>query len=140
MTRAWAASALLILALAPLPAFSQAAYPTVEILATGTTILGETIRYPDSGPAKVTAVIVTIMPGAETVLHRHGTPMFAYLLEGDLTVDYGAHGTRTFKPGDSFVEAMDFPHRGQNLGQVPVKILAVSMGAEGAANVVLERK
>ncbi|CAA7614741.1 conserved exported hypothetical protein [Magnetospirillum sp. LM-5] len=119
---------------------AQTAYPTVELLATGTTILGETIHYPSTGPARVTASIVTIMPGAETVLHQHGTPMFALIQQGELTVDYGSHGTRDFKAGDSFVEAMAVTHRGLNRGTVPVKILTVSMGAEGASNVVLDVK
>jgi mannose-6-phosphate isomerase-like protein (cupin superfamily) len=127
-----------VLALVATGAMAQTAYPTVELLATGTTILGETIHYPTTGPARVTASIVTIMPGAEAMLHRHGTPMFALIQQGDLTVDYGARGQRTFKVGDSFVEAMAVTHRGLNHGSVPVKILTVSMGAEGASNVILD--
>jgi quercetin dioxygenase-like cupin family protein len=128
-----------VAALAALASAARAedAYPTHQILSTGQTILGETITYPTTGPAQVTASIVTILPGADTIPHRHGTPMFAYLLEGTLTVDYGPEGTRTFTPGDSFMEAMSALHRGRNLGTVPVRILAVSLGAEGASNVIL---
>ncbi|MBI3445389.1 MAG: cupin domain-containing protein, partial [Magnetospirillum sp.] len=35
------------------PAMADEAYPSVSLLSTGTTVIGETIRYPDSGPAKV---------------------------------------------------------------------------------------
>ncbi|CAA7627752.1 conserved exported hypothetical protein [Candidatus Terasakiella magnetica] len=122
------------------PAWAQNAYPTVDILSTGKTIADEDIKYPTTGPAHITASIVTIMPGAETILHQHGTPMFAYIQEGVVTVDYGTKGKQTYKPGDAFMEAMAVTHRGMNLGTVPVKILAVYMGAAGSNNVVLDKK
>jgi quercetin dioxygenase-like cupin family protein len=103
------------------------------LLASGETVLGETIVYP-SGTAKVTAAIVTVPPGGETGWHTHPVPLFAYILEGTLTVDYGAKGIRVYKAGDSVLEAMNTPHDGTNKGDVPVKLLAVYMGAEGAAN------
>ncbi|HLO75868.1 MAG TPA: cupin domain-containing protein [Magnetospirillum sp.] len=114
------------------------AYPAVQLLNTTQTVTGEDIRYPQTGPAKVAAVIVTIAPGAETVQHHHAAPMFAYILEGEVTVDYGAAGKRTFKPGEGFMEAMAVTHKGVNLGTVPVRILAVSMGAEGTPNVTVD--
>ncbi len=99
-------------------------YPAVPLLSTGTTIVGETIHYP-SGPAHVTAAIVTLAPGGRTILHKHGVPLFAYILAGELTVNYGAHGTRTYRQGQSFMEAMDVAHFGSNTGAAPVRILAV---------------
>ena len=125
------------LALAPHLAHAQA-YPTVDLLSTSTTVVGEPLRYPTSGPAKVTVSIVTILPGADTVLHRHPAPLVAYILEGDMEVDYGDKGKRSFRKGDALVEAMDVPHRGMNTGNIPVKILAIYLGAEGTANVALE--
>jgi quercetin dioxygenase-like cupin family protein len=133
---ALAAAALLAL---PLFAQAQAAYPTRELLSTGTTVIGEPIRYPSAGAARVTANIVTIAAGTETVLHRHPTPLFAYILEGELTVDYGPKGKRIFRKGDALMEAMDAAHRGINLGKENVSILTVSFGAEGVANVALEK-
>jgi quercetin dioxygenase-like cupin family protein len=111
-------------------------YPAVPLISTGQNIVGETIRYPASGPAQVTAAIVTLAPGAKTVAHKHGVPLFAYILEGELTVDYGAHGTRTYAQGQAFMEAMDIAHFGVNNGTIPVRILAVYMGAQGAQNVI----
>jgi quercetin dioxygenase-like cupin family protein len=111
-------------------------YPAVPLLSTGTTIMGETIRYPQTGPARVTAAIVTLAPGGRTILHKHGVPLFAYILEGELTVDYGAHGARTYRPGQSFMEAMDVAHFGVNKTAQPVRLLAVYMGAEGAKDVI----
>ena len=62
-------------------------------------------------------------------------PLVAYILEGELTVDYGSEGVKTFRQGDALVEAMHVPHRGMNLGSGIVKLLAVYVGAEGSANV-----
>lgn len=121
---------------APASTPAQASYPAVPLLSTGTTVVGEPIRYPQTGPAQVTAAIVTLAPGGRTVLHKHGVPLFAYILEGELTVDYGAHGTRAYRPGQSFMEAMDVAHFGVNRGAQAVRLLAVYMGAEGAHDVI----
>ena len=55
---------------------------------------------------------------------------------GELTVDYGKHGTRTYKKGDSLMEAMNVAHFSVNNGAEPVRLLAVYMGARGARDVV----
>jgi quercetin dioxygenase-like cupin family protein len=115
---------------------ADSGYPAVPLLSTGTTIVGETLHYPTSGPAHVTAAIVTIAPGAKTIVHKHGVPLFAYILDGELTVDYGDRGKRTYRKGDAFMEAMDVPHYGIDTGAQPVRLLAVYMGAEGAADVI----
>jgi quercetin dioxygenase-like cupin family protein len=133
------AIATLALMLLSAVAWGQAAYPTQELLATGTTVVGEPIRYPTAGPAHITASIVTIAPGAPTAYHRHPVPMVAYILEGELTVDYGDHGKRIYRKGDALVEAMDVRHRGMNLGAEIVRLLAVYIGAEGTPNVALEK-
>jgi quercetin dioxygenase-like cupin family protein len=133
------AASLMIALAVPATGWAQA-YPAKELLSTSTTVLGEAIRYPVSGPTLVKASIVTIEPGADTILHRHPAPMFAYILEGEVTVDYGASGKRVYRKGDAFMEAMDVPHRGMNLGTTTVSILSVHMGAEGTANVVLEKQ
>ncbi len=113
---------------------NAAGYPTIPLLSTSTTILGEKLRYP-SGDPHVTAAIVTLAPGQRTIPHRHGVPLFAYILEGEFSVDYGAKGIRTYKPGDSFMEAMDDVHFGFNAGTMPAKLIAVYMGAKGAKDV-----
>lgn len=110
-------------------------YPAVPLISTGKNIVGETIHYP-KGPAHITAAIVTLAPGGRTIVHKHGVPLFAYILSGELTVNYGSHGTHIYEPGDAFMEAMDVAHSGINNGQVPVRILAVYMGANGAKNVI----
>ena len=132
----FAAAALIALAV-PVHAENAAKpnYPAVPLIATGKTTIGETIRYPQ-GEAHITAAIVTLAPGARTIAHRHGVPMFAYILEGEITVDYGAHGKRTYRKGDALMEAMDAAHFGENTGTVPVRLIAVYMGAAGAKDVI----
>jgi quercetin dioxygenase-like cupin family protein len=122
----------------PLAAEDQG-YPANSLLSTGTSILGEPLQYPVGSPAHVTASIVILAPGARTVTHRHGVPLFAYILQGELTVDYGARGTRVYRQGQTFMEAMAVEHHGMNNGTEPVRILAVYIGAEGAKNVIVEK-
>jgi quercetin dioxygenase-like cupin family protein len=118
------------------PAAAFEGYPAVPLLSTGTSIIGEPLRYPAAGAAHVTAAIVTMAPGERTIVHKHGVPLFAYILDGELTVDYGTHGKRTYRPGQAFMEAMDAEHFGINNGSAPVRLLAVYMGAKGAADVI----
>jgi quercetin dioxygenase-like cupin family protein len=113
---------------------NAAGYPAVPLLSTSTTILGEPLRYP-TGQPHVNASIITLAPGQRTIPHKHGVPLFAYILDGELSVDYGAKGVRTYKKGDSFMEAMDTVHYGFNPGKEPVRLLAVYMGAKGAQDV-----
>ena len=120
------------------PAFAQGSYNLTGTASTSKTIVGEDIVYPTTGKAVVTSAIVVMAPGERTILHRHGVPLFAYMLEGELTVDYGAHGTRVYRQGDSFMEAMNVSHAGRNTGATTVRILAVYMGAEGSKDVVAD--
>ena len=80
----------------------------LSLLGTTQTIIGQRIAYPTEAPAKVTAVIVTMQPGEETGWHQHDVPMFGYILEGEVTVDYGAKGTRVYRQGRALIEAIDW--------------------------------
>ena len=101
------------------------------------TVLGQEVAYPAGEPV-VTAAIVTMAPGQETGWHAHEAPLFAWMLEGELTVDYGPDGTRTYRAGDALLEALRTRHNGRNGGAEQVRLLAVFMGAEGVANTVVE--
>src|SRR5262245_22281863 len=107
-------------------------YPAIPLLSTETSIVGEALQYPTTGPAKVTAAIVTLAPGARTIAHQHGVPLFAYVLEGEITVDYGDQGKRTYRQGEALMAAMDMAHFGADAGPQPVRILTVYMVADGA--------
>ena len=100
------------------------------LLSTSKTVMDEQIVYP-SGPAKITTGMITLDPGDETGWHTHGVPLTGLILEGDLTVDYGDKGTRTFHQGESIAEAINIPHNGKNLGTAAVKVFVAYSGAEG---------
>jgi quercetin dioxygenase-like cupin family protein len=106
------------------------------LLDTGTTTLGQKLSYP-AGAAHVTAVVVTMQPGETTGWHRHDVPMFGYMLDGEITVDYGKSGTRTYRQGDAVMEAVDVLHDGRNTGRTPARVLAVFLGADGVPNTVM---
>jgi quercetin dioxygenase-like cupin family protein len=97
------------------------------------TIIGQKIAYP-AGDPKVTAAIVVIAPGKDTGWHSHEVPLFVTVLEGDISVDYGTKGVKDYKVGDSFLEAMEWPHNATNKTEKIVRLLAVYMGAEGKAD------
>ena len=128
------AAAAFLLAATISPAMADG-YPAIPLYSGNTTVVGEEIAYPQ-GKANVNAMIVTLAPGEKTVLHQHGVPTFIHILEGEVTVDYGSDGKKAYKQGDSFLEAMQVAHVGMNLGTVPVRILAVYIGADGAKDVV----
>jgi quercetin dioxygenase-like cupin family protein len=103
------------------------------LLESGETIIGQPIAYP-TGTPKITAAVVFLAPGKETGWHTHAVPLFAYVLQGELSVDYGDKGVKVYKAGESYLEAMNWPHNGINKGTAPTLILAVYMGAEGKPN------
>jgi quercetin dioxygenase-like cupin family protein len=103
------------------------------ILESGQTILGQPIAYP-AGKPKVTAAMVVLQPGKETGWHTHSVPIFAYVVEGEISVDYGDKGVKVYKAGDGLLDAMNWPHDGVNKSAAPVRLLVVYIGAEGVAN------
>ena len=108
----------------------------VTLVSAAQTVTGETITYPAGAAAKITAVILNMVPGEETGWHTHGVPVFGYVLEGELTVGYAGQETRVYHAGDAVLEAMTVAHNGRNTGQGAMRILAVFMGAEGLAATV----
>ncbi len=118
--------------LALTPAHAVSPYDKVEKIYQGSeTVVGEALVFPQESP-EVEALIITMDPGEATQWHQHGTPLFGYILEGELTVTYEGHGERHYKAGDGFLEAMHVTHRGVNTGSTPCRIMAVFMtGKDG---------
>ncbi|SLN51688.1 cupin domain-containing protein [Ruegeria meonggei] len=124
------------LILAAAPALARDTYPPVDVLLqTETSVIGEPLEYPQGTP-QITMAIVTMQPGQETGEHRHDAPLAAYVLEGEITVDYGEAGRKTYKSGDAFVEAYRSPHTGINTGVGIARILAVFAGSDSVSNTV----
>ncbi|MFA3920317.1 cupin domain-containing protein [Ruegeria hyattellae] len=113
-------------------------YPPLDLLLqTDTTVIGQPITYPP-GQAEITMAIVTMQPGQSTPAHKHNVPLAGYILEGEITVDYGTDGTRTYRKGDTLVEALGSDHVGTNTGDGIVRILTVFAGAKGTQNTVID--
>jgi quercetin dioxygenase-like cupin family protein len=120
-------------------ALGRTTYPPLQVLLkTSTSVIGQPLAYPPGTP-EITAAIVTLAPGQATGWHEHPVPLLGYILEGELTVDYGPDGTRTYHPGEAFAEAFRTDHDGRNPGAAAVRLLAVYMGAEGTPNTVMRQ-
>ena len=126
------------------PASSSSPLATISaeplLKAAETTILDQEIVYPGELPAQVSSTILTIPPGVATGWHFHSAPMYAYILEGTLTVTYevdGASQEKVYRTGDALMEAVGTHHNGVNSTDAPVRVLVVNMGAAGVANTTL---
>ena len=93
------------------------------------TILGQDFKYP-AGQPLIKAFLIDIPVGKQTALHKHAVPLFVYVVSGELEVDYGSKGKKTFKAGTSYVEAIEWCHIGKASGKLPVKISGVYLGQE----------
>jgi quercetin dioxygenase-like cupin family protein len=100
-----------------------------------TDVLGRALSYP-AGTPEVRAYRITLPPKSATILHKHPVPLYAYILSGTLEVDYGAKGRKTYRAGDNFLEAVDWCHAGRAVGDVPVVLISVYIGADKIKNTV----
>lgn len=100
------------------------------------TVLDQRITYPKNKPAQISSSIVELEPGQETGWHKHRTPMYVYVLEGTVTVEYDAGVTKEYPAGTAIIEAVDVWHNGTNKGTDPVRMLVVNLGAKGVKNTV----
>lgn len=69
--------------------------------------------------------------------HIHQIPMFAYVLSGVVSVDYGDHGVRTYQQGEALMEAQNMVHFGFKNGSDPVSLLVVYIGSAELSNAEL---
>ncbi len=98
-------------------------------------MIGQKLAYPKGKPV-FKAFKITIPPGKATILHLHEVGIFAYVLAGTLEVDYGSKGVKRFGPGEGFLEAVDWCHKGRAVGAAPAVLLALYLGAPSLKNTV----
>ena len=94
-------------------------------------VIGQPITYPSGSPL-IISELITFPAGQETNWHTHDAPIYGYILEGELTVDYGEKGRHIYKKGDVLIEAIHWSHKGKNTGKGPARILVVYMGSDQA--------
>ena len=143
------AAALCVLALSACSGGNSSAVPSASATPSGsasaapmllnqqtTTVLEQPLAYPKGAAAQVSSTIVELQPGQATGWHKHNVPLYAYILEGTLTVEYDAGVTKEYPAGTAFMEATKVFHNGINKGSSVVRVLCVFMGAEGLNNTV----
>jgi quercetin dioxygenase-like cupin family protein len=106
------------------------------VLKTTSTTGNYPVKYPATRSPEITVMKVEIEPGAETSWHSHPVPLYAYVLEGDLTVEVTGGNTYHFAAGDAIVEVVHIFHNGKNIGTKPVVLIAFYTGEVGQQNVV----
>jgi len=77
---------------------------------------------------------ITIPPGASTGWHKHEIPVFAYVVEGTLDVDYENNKPVVFTKNSSIAEVKGTFHNGTNKGTGNVVIIAIYLGEKGKIN------
>lgn len=101
------------------------------------TIAGEAVEYPLTPNPVISSNILTIPPGGVTAWMTHPVQPYLYILEGALTVEFAADGSRqTFKAGRAFLQTRTHWHRGRNDGATPVRFLAVFVGAKDVPTIL----
>ncbi len=110
--------------------------PDVLLEAQALTVLDQPVRYPKKKSAEITSEILALDPGQETGWHKYRTPLYAYILEGTLTVEYDAGVVKEFAAGTAFIDAMNVWLNGSNRSEAPVRVLMVHLGAAGVTNSV----
>jgi quercetin dioxygenase-like cupin family protein len=101
------------------------------ILKSDTTSIGQKINYPQFANSEVTIAKVTIEPGESTGWHKHTFPVFAYILQGVLTVEFENLKPKQFTAGTSFPEVINTLHNGTNNGFENVVLIAFYLGEKG---------
>lgn len=126
---------LLVLVTFFLHASSQATYNKgiiiEQLLKTDTTALGQKIVYPVFQDDEITILKITVPPGESTGWHKHIIPVFAYVLEGTLTVELKENKTITLTRNSTFSEVRNTYHNGINKGTENVILIAFYMGEKG---------
>jgi quercetin dioxygenase-like cupin family protein len=116
-------------------------YRNVEVkklITSSTSSNGEPLVYLRTTQPEVTALIVTIPPGGSTGWHKHPVPVYAYVMEGVLSVELKDGRTFLFKKGDPILEVINTFHNGYNSGTVPAILVVFYTGAVGVPNVIKE--
>ena len=102
-------------------------------------VIGQDLAYPTGKPV-FKVFKITIPKGKATILHGHEVNIFAYVLSGTLEVDYGTKGRKRFGPGRGFLEAVSWCHKGRAVGNAPVVLVAIYLGAPTLKNTVTCKK
>lgn len=109
-----------------------------KLMVSSTTYTGQPLSYLKTGQPEVTALLVRVPPGGETGWHQHPVPVYAYMLEGELTVAMKDGKRYRFGKGEVILEVQNILHNGYNSGAGEASLVVFYTGATGVPNVVKE--
>jgi quercetin dioxygenase-like cupin family protein len=102
-----------------------------------TTTAGEPLLYLSTPNPVISSDILTVPPGGVTRWMTHPVPVYLYILQGDLTVQFAdGRKEQTFHEGQVLLQPRAAWHRGRNEGQRPLRFLAVCIGAKGVPTIL----
>ncbi len=116
-------------------------YRNVEVkklIISSTSSNGDPLVYLQTAQPEVTALVVNFPPGGSTGWHKHPVPVYAYMLEGELTVELKDGRSFVFREGDAILEVINTLHNGYNSGRVTASLVVFYTGAVGVPNVIRE--
>jgi quercetin dioxygenase-like cupin family protein len=111
-----------------------------KVLKTDTTSIGQKIEYLSTINPEVTILKVILPPGKETGWHKHTFQVFAYVMEGALSVELKDGKKLEFAKGTSFAEVIHTFHNGRNEGKKDLVLLAMYLGEKGKPLSIKEEK
>jgi len=109
-----------------------------KIDASTSTVTGQPIVLPSQNVQVITSTF-DIAVGAKLPRHEHPFPRYAYVLQGELEVQYEGSGTKLYKTGELIVEAINTWHQAENKGSVPVRLLVIDQVEAGKSNTILAK-
>jgi quercetin dioxygenase-like cupin family protein len=136
MKRPIAALLLCLACLGPAMAENAASVKVTPVLTTTKTAIGQPLVLPAQNP-QVVVTTMEIAPGAKLARHMHPFARYAYVLQGEVTVEYEGGQRQTFRTGEFIVEAIGIWHFGTNTGAVPLRLLVIDQVEAGKSNTIL---
>jgi quercetin dioxygenase-like cupin family protein len=135
----------LLVALCAVGLATSASAGSTSVLKTSSTWNGAQIKYFETKCPEVDAVIVDLPANASTAIHLHPVNNYAYILEGQVTVQEGdlvdgklvVRKSSTFTKGQAFAEVVNTWHVG-TAGPAGVKILVWYTTEEGYPHTVTD--
>ena len=102
-----------------------------SLLKTDTTITGQGFSYPGIQNDEITILKITFKPGQSTGWHKHEFPVFAYILQGELTAELETGRTLHYPEETSFAEVINTWHNGSNTGKEDLILIVTYLGEKG---------
>lgn len=100
------------------------------------TVLDQRVTYPKKKPARISSETIVLQPGEQTGWRRHKIPVYVHVLSGTYTIDYGEGALVEYPAGTAFMQATKTDYNGSNVGEEPLEVLHVYLGAKGLRDVI----